>query len=72
MRKYVAPAEAAGLVPGGPTLSRAEWAELVRGWFPKLVDARARSRLFPVIDAHRKRIEEMLATNTVTTVRAPA
>jgi len=33
--KYIAPAEAAGLEPGGPPLSRAEWAELVRGWFPR-------------------------------------
>ncbi len=68
VRKYVAPAEAAGLVPGGPTLSRAEWAELVRSWFPGLVDARARSRVFLLIDAQRERIAEMLKTNTVTTV----
>jgi transposase len=68
VRKYVAPAEAAGLTPGGPALSRAEWAELVRGWFPELVDGRARSSLFPVINAHRARIAEMLKTNTVTTV----
>ena len=68
VRKYVAPAEAAGLAPGGPALSRAEWAELVRGWFPELVDARARSRVWPAIDAHRNRIGEMLETNTVTTV----
>ena len=58
VRKYVAPAEAAGLVPGGPPLGRAEWAELVRGWFPELVDARARSLTFPVIDAHRERIAD--------------
>ena len=68
VRKYVAKAEAAGLVPGGPPLSRAEWAELVRGWFPELVDARARSLTFPVIDVHRERIETMLETNTVATV----
>lgn len=67
VRKYVAPAEAAGLADG-PPLSRAEWAELVRGWFPELVDARARSLTYPVIDAHRERIAEMLTTNTVTTV----
>lgn len=68
VRKYVAKAEAAGLVPGGPALSQAEWAALVRGWFPELVDARARSLTYPVIDAHRERIEEMLKTNTATTV----
>ncbi|HET6874842.1 MAG TPA: IS21 family transposase [Acidimicrobiales bacterium] len=68
VRKYIAPAEEAGLAPGGPTLSRAEWAELVRGWFPELVDARARSATHPVIDAHRDQIKTMLETNTVATV----
>ncbi len=68
VRKYVAPAEAAGLAPGGPVLSRAEWAELVRGWFPELIDARVRSLTYPLIEAHRERIEKMLETNTVTTV----
>ena len=56
VRKYVAPAEAAGLVPGGPPLSRAEWATLVADWFPELVDAKARSLTWPLIDAHRERI----------------
>jgi hypothetical protein len=37
VRRYVAPAEAAGIVPGGPPLDRAGWAELVRRWFPGLV-----------------------------------
>ena len=68
VRKYVRPAEEAGLVPGGPSLSRGEWSELVRGWFPELVDARARSATHEVIDAHRDRIKPMLATNTVATV----
>src|ERR1700753_1655211 len=64
VRKYVAPAEAAGLAPGGPLLGRAEWAELVAGWFPELVDARVRSRTVPVINDYRARIGEMLKTNT--------
>jgi transposase len=68
VRKYIAPAEAAGMAPGGPPLGRAEWAELVRGWFPELVDARARSVTFPLIDAHRAAIGEMLKSNTVATV----
>ena len=68
VRKYIAPAEAAGMAPGGPPLGRAEWAELVRGWFPELVDARARSLTFPAIEAHRAAIGEMLKTNTVATV----
>lgn len=68
VRKYVAPAEAAGLSPGGPPLSRVEWASLAAGWFPELVDAKARSLTWPLIDAHRHRIEPMLESNTVTTV----
>lgn len=68
VRKYVAPAIAAGIVPDGPPLSRDEWNGLVRGWFPELVDPRARSRTFERIDAHRERIATMLETNTVTTV----
>jgi transposase len=68
VRKYVAPAEAAGLVPGGPALGRAEWAELARGWFPGLIDARARSLTYPRIAPYRELIAAMLETNTVTTV----
>ncbi|SRR6266540_2454273 len=56
------------LAPGGQPLSRGEWVELVRGWFPELIDAKARSLTYPTINAHRTRIKLMLATNTVTTV----
>ena len=42
-----------GLVPGGPALSQAAWGALVRGWFPELVDPRARSLTHASIDAHR-------------------
>ena len=68
VRKYVASAESAGIVPGGPALGRAEWAELVRDWFPELVDARARSLTYPRIAPHRELVAAMLETNTVTTV----
>ena len=68
VRKYVAKATEAGLAPGGAALGRAEWADLVRGWFPELVDAKARSLTFAVIDAHRGLITEMVTTNTVATV----
>lgn len=66
--KYVAAAEAAGIQVGGPALSRAEWAELVRGWFPELIDPRSRSITHGIIHAHHDRIAEMLKTNTATTV----
>lgn len=68
VRKYIGPAQEAGLVPGGPPLSRPEWAALVEGWFPALIDARVRSLTFGAIDAHRERIAVMRATNTASTV----
>ena len=37
IRKYLAPAEAAGIIPGGPPMSEADWANLLRSWFPELV-----------------------------------
>src|SRR3954468_416228 len=36
VKKYVAPAVAAGLAPGGAPMSQADWAALVRRWFPEL------------------------------------
>ncbi len=38
------------------------------GLVPELIDAKARSLTFPVINEHRERVEAMLKTNTVTTV----
>jgi transposase len=52
IRKYVAPAAAVGIVPGGPGKSEAEWAGLVRGWFPELADMRLRQVTWPAIGEH--------------------
>jgi len=69
VRKYVAPAEAAGIVPGeGAGPDRAGWAAHVAAWFPELGDARARSRTWPELDARRELIISMLETNTLATV----
>ena len=69
VRKYVAPAEAEGLVPGGPPIDRAGWIRRVEGWFPELVDARVRSLTFGEINAHRQRISDWLDGEvTVSTV----
>ena len=40
VRKYLAAAEAAGMVPGGPAVSQERWAQLAREWFPELADTR--------------------------------
>jgi len=65
--KYVARAEADGVARGGAALSRAEWAERVAGWFPELVDAKARSLTFGEINRLRAQIEPLLEEVTVTT-----
>ncbi|HEY5148266.1 MAG TPA: IS21 family transposase [Mycobacterium sp.] len=69
VRKYVAPAEAEGIRPGdGLVLDRAGWAVKVAQWFPELVDARARSATWPVLEGRRDLIAAMLETNSVATV----
>src|SRR4249920_2373666 len=40
LRKYTAPARAAGIEPGGPPMAEADWRTLATGWFPGLVDTR--------------------------------
>ncbi len=60
IRRYTAPAIAAGMAPGGPPRSQAQWAELVRGWFPELVDTRLRQVTWPAIEVHRDYIVEQL------------
>jgi transposase len=49
IRKYLAPAAAAGLRPGGPAMSQTDWAVLVSGWFPALADTRLRQTTWPAI-----------------------
>jgi len=60
LRKYVAPAVAAGIGPGGPAKSEAEWHELVREWFPELADTRLRQVTWPAISEHHEYITAQL------------
>lgn len=60
VRKYVASAVASSLLPGGRAKSAAQWAELVRAWFPSLVETRLRQITWPEIDKHRDFIVAML------------
>ena len=60
LRKYIAPAEAAGIAPVGPAKSEQEWAELVRGWFPQLADTRLRQVTWPAISKHHDYITAQL------------
>jgi transposase len=68
LRKYIAPAVEAGIVPGGPAKSAEECAELVRGWFPQLADTRLRQVTWPVIAVHHDFITAQLQAS----VRMPA
>ena len=60
IRKYLAPAVAAGLRPGGPAMAEADWATLVAGWFPWLADTRLRQTTWPQIATHHEYITAML------------
>jgi transposase len=61
LRKYIAPAVAAGIAPGsGPGRSQEEWAGLVRGWFPQLADTRLRQVTWPAIGRHHEYITAQL------------
>jgi transposase len=60
IRKYIAPAVAAGIAPGGPAKGEQEWQELVRDWFPELADTRLRQVTWPAIAVHHDYIVEQL------------
>jgi transposase len=69
IRKYVAPAVAAGIMPGGPALSEEQWAAKVREWFPELADARLRQVTWPAIEPYHDYIcGQLTAGVTVTTI----
>ncbi len=60
MAKYVAPALAAGLVPGGPPVGDDQWRAMVRQWFPKLAGTRLNQPTWPEIERHRERIKALV------------
>jgi transposase len=60
VRKYVSPAIAAGMLASGPAKLEQQWAELVRAWFPSLVETRLRQITWPEIEVNRDFIVAML------------
>ncbi len=68
VRKYVAPAEQDGLVPGAVSLTPDEWARRVKEWFPELTDPKARSSTAGEIARHETYIRDHLAQNTLATI----
>jgi hypothetical protein len=69
VRKYVAPAEAAGFIPGGPPVTTEQWVALAQEWFPELLVPELRSAGFAECNGLHDRIKSGLATNTLSTVR---
>ena len=59
VKKYLAPAIGAGLEPGSGR-AEAEWAVLVREWFPQLADTSLRQVSWPLIEPHRDYIVAQL------------
>jgi len=68
VRKYTAPAIAAGMRPGGEALEEGSWMELVRTWFPELIDPRLRQSSWPAIEVFHDHIKEQMVLVTLSTV----
>jgi len=68
VRKYLVPAKAAGMAPGGPPVGPEQWTRLVRAWFPELHIPELRHPKFAEIAPFDELIREMVKTNTVATV----
>ena len=69
VRKYTAPAIAAGFAPGGPGKAPREWDALARQWFPELADARLRQSSWPLIEPFHEPVRIWLEAGvTVSTV----
>ncbi|MGW8501557.1 IS21 family transposase [Streptomyces sp. CLCI03] len=68
VRKYLRPAEQAGITPGGPPMGEADWAKLIRSWFPELASRRLNQITWPEIEHHRDYVKSLLETTTVTTI----
>jgi transposase len=66
--KYVAPAEAAGLVPGGSAISEEAWRAKVREWFPAMIDTRLRQPSWDQIALHHERIKALLGVVPVSVI----
>jgi hypothetical protein len=68
VKKYLAPAFAAGITPGDAPRSGEAWAVLVRAWWPGLVDTRLRQTTWPQIKVHHEFIKSLLGVVTVATI----
>jgi hypothetical protein len=68
VRRYVAPAEAAGMAPGGPPVTGEQWRVLARGWFPQLAGTGIRQVSWREIALHHDRIAELVGVVPVSVI----
>lgn len=68
VRRYVAAAEGAGVVPGGPPLSEEAWRSRVREWFPALTDTSLRQPSWGAIAAFHDTIESLIGVVPVSVI----
>jgi hypothetical protein len=58
--KYLAPAIAESLTPGGEPVTEMAWAAHIGRWFPEVSDPGLRATTWPGIEVHRERIRDWL------------
>src|SRR5277367_2703306 len=59
--KYLAPAIAESLTPGGEPITEQAWTAHIARWFPEVADPGLRATTWPGIEVHRDRIRGWLA-----------
>jgi hypothetical protein len=68
VRRYVAPAEAAGMAPGGPPVTEEQWRALARQWFPQVAGTGLRQPSWGEIAVHHDRIAGLLGVVPVSVI----
>lgn len=68
VHRYVAPAVADGLVPGGPPITEEEWRAKVRGWFPHLYDTRLHRPTWPDIARFHDYVKDLVGVVPVSVI----
>jgi len=68
VRRYVAPAEAAGMAPGGRPVTEEQWRALARQWFPQIAGTGVRQVSWREIAVHHDRIAALVGVVPVSVI----
>ena len=68
VRRYVAPAEAAWMAPGGPPVTPEQWRVLARQWFPQIAGTGVRQVSWRHIAVHHDRIAALVGVVPVSVI----